>query len=215
MSPERTCERRARVRGSHWRSAPRVAALGAACALALATAPRVGLGYVDGPPPAHTGGFGEPTCDACHSGAAVGSRAGALRVIAPSSFTPGAEHGIEVRLVQPGMRRAGFQLSARFAGGALAGRQAGELVPAGPPEPPVGVVAAHEVSYAGHTLASAERIDGGTARWRLRWRAPAAGAASPVVFHAAANASDYDDSELGDRVYVASATSRPSRSARR
>jgi hypothetical protein len=204
-----------RARTALRRGAPRVAALAAACALALATAPRAGLGYVDGPPPAHTGGFGEPTCDTCHSGAAVDSGGVALQVIAPSTFTPGAEHGIEVRLVQPGMRRAGFQLSARFAGGALAGRQAGELVAAGPPEPPVRVVAAHAVSYAGHTLASAEPIDGGTARWRLRWHAPAGAAVSAVVFHAAANAADYDDSELGDRVYVASATSRPSRSALR
>ena len=53
------------------------------------------------------------------------------------------------------------------------------------------------------------------ARWRLCWRAPVGAAASAVVFHAAANAADYDDSELGDRVFVASATSRPAGPAAR
>ena len=192
------------------RRCARAAAVAGVCALALAGAPRAGRGYVDGPPPAHTGGFGEPTCAACHLGATVDSTGGSLQVTAPATFTPGGEHAVEVRLVRAGMRRAGFQLSARFAGGPLAGQQAGELVPAEPPEPPVQVVTAHTVSYAGHTPATAERIEGGTALWRLRWRAPVGAAASAVVFHAAANAADYDDSELGDRVYVASATSRPS-----
>ena len=190
-------------------------ALAVACALALAAAPRAGLGYVDGPPPAHTGGFGEPTCAACHLGATADSPGGSLRVIAPATFTPGGEHAVEVRLVRAGMRRAGFQLSARFADGALAGKQAGELIAAEPPEPPVQLVAAHAVSYAGHTPAATEAIEDGTARWRVRWRAPASAAASAVVFHAAANAADYDDSELGDRVYVASATSRPAESTAR
>jgi hypothetical protein len=78
----------------------------------------------------------------------------------------------------------------------------------------VGVVAAHAISYAGHTAATAE-VETGEAQWLVRWRAPAGAAAAPVVFHAAANAADYDDSELGDRIYVASAVSRPTAAAAR
>jgi hypothetical protein len=190
-----------------------------ACALAALSAlagSRPARPYVDGPPPAHTGGFGEPTCAACHQGAVVDPPGGALELVVPATFAPGGEHLVEVRLARPGMRRAGFQLSARFAAGELAGRQAGELLPVEtPPASQVGVVAAHAVSYAGHTAESAERIEAGEAWWRLRWRAPAGATAAPVVFHAAANAADYDDSELGDRVYVASALSRPAAAAAR
>jgi hypothetical protein len=191
-----------------------VAAL--ACTLASFAASRPARPYVDGPPPAHTGGFGEPTCAACHQGERVDPPGGALELVVPATFEPGGEHVVEVRLERPGMRRAGFQLSARFAGGELAGRQAGELLPVeAAAAARVGVVAAHGVSYAGHTAATAE-IEAGGARWAVRWRAPAGeGAASPVVFHAAANAADYDDSELGDRVYVTSALSRPAAAADR
>ena len=70
------------------------------------------------------------------------------------------------------------------------------------------VVAAHEVAYAAHTAAGAAPASGGEACWRVRWRAPAE-AAGPVVFHVAANAGNFDDSELGDFVYLASAVSRP------
>jgi hypothetical protein len=182
----------------------------AVCALAAVTAPRPGHPYVDRPPAAHTGGFGEPTCEACHRGEAVDSPGGSLALVVPATFRPGAEHVLEVRLVRPGMGRAGFELSARFADGERAGRQAGELSPGAAQDGTVRVMAVGAVSYATHTAAGAERVEGGEARWRLRWRAPVGDEPpGPVVFHAAANAADYDDSELGDRVYVGSAVSRP------
>jgi hypothetical protein len=194
----------------------RAVAAFAAAAVAALLSPSPGRPHVDGPPPAHTGGFGEPTCGVCHAGELAG-RGGELVLVVPPRFAPGGEHPIEVRLARPGMRRAGFQLSARFASGPLAGQQAGRLSPAaGPGERAVALVAAHEVSYAGHTAASVKAIEGDEARWRIRWRAPADVAAStPVIFHVAANAANYDDSELGDHVYVASALSRPASSGGR
>ena len=162
--------------------------------------------YHDPPPPAHPGGFGEPTCATCHRGADLDAPGGSLELVVPARHQAGEEYVIEVRLVRSATARAGFALSARFAEGEVAGRQAGELATT---SPAVRVVAAHDVSYAGHTAAgsSAALVDGG-AEWRLRWRAPGS-PRGPVVFHLAVNAGNDDDSELGDFVYLATALSRP------
>lgn len=176
-------------------------------AAALATAGAAGA-YVDRAPPAHSGGFGEPTCASCHRGERPNPEGGTLRIVAPAAFAPGAEHVIEVRLERAGMARAGFVLSARWAEGERAGEQAGELLPPADAAGTVQVEVAHQVAYAGHTAAGAERGRGGEAGWRVRWRAPRE-AAGPVVFHAAANAANFDDSEYGDFVYTAVASVRP------
>ena len=174
-----------------------------AAALAAALASAVGArAYVDRPPPGHTGGFGEPTCASCHRGEAVDAPGGSLTLGVPAVFAPGEEHVLEVRLTRPGMERAGFQLTARFAEGERAGLQAGELRPG---SEAVRTVSAHEVTYAGHSVGGAKAV-AGEALWRVRWVAPEA-PVGPVVFHVAANAADFDDSEYGDFVYLASVVS--------
>ncbi|HEX2163349.1 MAG TPA: choice-of-anchor V domain-containing protein [Thermoanaerobaculia bacterium] len=182
-------------------------------ALALLLPALLGVGapvaarYADRPPPAHTGGFGEPTCALCHRGAPVDAPGGSLTLVVPPSYAAGEVVEIELRLARPGMERAGFELAARFADGELAGRPAGTLAAA---SPAVRILPAHRpagVAYAVHGEEGAEPADG-EARWRLRWRAPDP-AAGPVVFHAAANAGNLDDSEYGDFVYLAQAVTRP------
>src|SRR5690606_8758969 len=60
-----------------------------ACALLVAAA-GVRLPYPDRPPPAHTGGFGEPTCQQCHFDAPLNDPGGALYVEGlPERYTPG------------------------------------------------------------------------------------------------------------------------------
>ena len=198
------------------RDRPLVAALLTLAGLAALIGTGGAGAYLDAPPPAHTGGFGEPTCAACHRGAPLDDATGTLTLAAPARYAAGEEHVLEVRLARAGMERGGFQLSARFAEGALAGRQAGVLtvLPEADPgaqrgaKPPVQVLAAHDIAFASHTAAGAALASGGEVRWRVRWRAPAK-AAGPVAFHVAANAGNHDDSELGDFVYLASAISRP------
>ena len=98
------------------------------------------------------------------------------------------------------MKRAGFQLTARFVGGEHHGKQAGtfrgrdgrvqiDRAPSG-------------VEYARHSPGGVigEAI-GSRARWHLEWRAPRR-PSGVVVIHAAANAANHDDSELGDTVYT-------------
>lgn len=161
--------------------------------------------HADGAPPGHTGGFGEPTCVRCHFDATAGE--GRLEVTGfPAAWAPWGEYPVEVRLVSPGMRRAGFQLSVRFREGALAGRQAGTLRA---DEAGVRVVEGDSsgVAYAGHAEPGAVGADG-RATWRVTWLAPSDTGAAAVL-HVAANAANGDDSEFGDAIYTDSLSSAP------
>ena len=109
--------------------------------------------YSDGPPPAHTGGFGEPTCHVCHTGAApeTTGAAGALTLTLPQAYMPGSRYRITVSLRDAALGRGGFQLAARFATGPRAGEQAGTLSAL---DARVTVVAGpRDVLYAQHTAA--------------------------------------------------------------
>ncbi|MBW3552620.1 MAG: hypothetical protein KY466_03870 [Gemmatimonadetes bacterium] len=161
------------------------------------------VAYRTGPPAGYTGGFAEPTCAACHWGDEGAVREpGALTVDVPERYEPGAAYDLTVRLRDPGLRTAGFQLSARFADGPDAGAQAGDLAAA---DSAVMVVTSGAgISYASHAAAGTLPAADGRAAWVVRWTAPAGGA---VVFHVVANAGDDDASPLGDRIHSAEARS--------
>lgn len=159
--------------------------------------------HKDGPPPAHTGGFGEPTCRACHFDGELNEPGGDLAVAGvPSRYQAGRTYELVVSLRRAGMRRAGFQLAARFAEGAAAGAQAGALEPT---DQRARVVrnSANGILYAQHTAAGVS-VSGETGRWTLRWTAPAQ-VRGAIVFHVAANAANDDDSPLGDSIYATAA----------
>lgn len=178
-----------------------LAAGAALCALTPAAA-----AYRTGPPVAHTGGFGEPTCAACHfQGGGAGERGSALTIHVPTSYEPGARYDLRVTLNDPAAAAAGFQLTARFADGETAGAQAGSLAA---PDSSVQVMAAENgIAYASHTAAGTRPPKDGVASWRVRWMAPVEG--GRVVFHAAGNAANDDDSEFGDRIHLAERTTVP------
>jgi hypothetical protein len=175
-------------------------------AVVLAAAPRPAAGRAEGPEPGFTGGFGEPTCTSCHFDSPAEPAAGGLVLEGvPERYAPGEEYTLRLTLRDPGLARAGFQLAARFAEGPAAGRQAGGLAAGGPGaevvehgEPPL--------LYARQTSEGSRLVASHKASWTLRWRAPAETGA-PVVFHAAANAGNDDDSELGDVVHTTTARS--------
>lgn len=168
--------------------------LRAAAVLAAAGLPFAGLAYVDGPPPGHTGGFGEPTCHACHFDNPIDGPAGSLTVAGlPDRYAPGRCYRLAVELRQPDLARGGFELAVRFADG----RQAGTLFAA---DRRVGVNDSAGVAYAHHLEAGLAPAAPGLARWVVAWTAPRSNA--PVYLHAAANAADGDDSPLGDRVHT-------------
>ncbi len=172
-----------------------------------AVLPVVVAAYGDGPEPGSTGGFGEPTCASCHVDAPTNGAAGALGLEGlPASFTPGARYTLALRLTHPGVTRAGFALAVRFAEGVARGRQAGSL---GATDACAQILVGHSspVQYAVHTAAGSRTSAPGTFTWRFSWTAPR-DASGPVIFHVAANASNDDESALGDSIYVTAVTAR-------
>lgn len=164
-----------------------------ACALLL------GAVYLDGPPPAHSGGFGEPTCGQCHFDNPLDAPGGMLALDGiPEAVTPGEVYPLTITLARPEMQRAGFQLSVRYGGGASAGSQAGTLLAT---DERVAVDRAQGIEYIRHTEAGTALSAPDTVRWRFQWQAPDS-AAGAIVFHTAANAANGDESALGDHVYT-------------
>lgn len=155
------------------------------------------LPYPEDPPTAHTGGFGEPTCQRCHFDQPVNAPGGVLALGGvPEAYAAGRRYRLTVQLAKPAQRRGGFQMAVRFADGT----QAGIL------EPQDDRVAAvwedsSAVQYAHHTDAGTRLAAPDTAQWMLAWTAPAE-AEGRVVFHVTANAANDDASEFGDFVYT-------------
>jgi hypothetical protein len=171
-----------------------------ALALAGASLAAVPL-YKDGPPPRHTGGFGEPTCRACHSDAGLNEPGGELTIAGvPAAYEPGRTYELEVILRRTGMLRAGFQLAARYEGIGMVpgGAQAGAFAPSDDRTAVVWDTVSH-VGYIEHT-AGGTALSGDVGRWMVRWTAPAV--PGGVVLHVAANAANDDDSPLGDFIYA-------------
>lgn len=157
----------------------------------------VGAAYLDGPPPGRTGGFGEPTCRECHFDGPDESPSVSLRLEGvPERWEPGAGYTLRVVLAKPGLAAGGFQLAARWAAGPARAGQAGAFAPT---SERVAVVDSGGVLYAQHAPGGTTLSATDTIRWTVEWIAPARGS-SRVVFHAAANAANGDDSELGDTI---------------
>lgn len=181
----------------------------AGLALAIALSAGSAVAYRAGPPTGHTGAFGEPDCGACHFDAIRDDDAGSVDIRAPSSYEPGRTYEIVVKLRHPEVPAAGFQLTARFADGSDAGRQAGGLEP-GKSRTRV-ETGDDDVIYASHSVAGVAPEASGLALWTLRWTAPTEGDAAAVAFDVVAQIANDDDSEFGERLYRARHIVRPLR----
>jgi hypothetical protein len=155
------------------------------------------LRYRDGPPLGFSGGFGEDHCQACHSGDKVNASPGRLTISAPERYTPGKTYAVTITLKRRGMAIGGFQFTARFENDSS---QAGTLSVADGLKDRVKVVTDRGVQYAYHLRPGTELTATDVVRWTLRWTAPAD--RRTVLFNAAANAANGDDSQFGDFVYV-------------
>ena len=172
-------------------------------------APLPEAAYLDGPPPAHTGGFGDETCHACHFENDLDDPDGSLTLSGvPDTFDPSVTYRITVSLERPGMGRAGFQMAARANDGDGAGEPAGALEALDGDERVQVVAGPDGVTYAQHTEPGTALTAPDSTSWTVEWR-PATGGTAAVTFHAAANAANDDASEFGDFIYTASATTRP------
>jgi hypothetical protein len=156
-------------------------------------------GYQDGPPPGSTGGFGESSCHECHFDHALNDPQGALTILGfPESYEANNPYRVRILLKRPDLSRGGFQLSARFAGGPQRGHQAGSLQPV---DGGVKVMEGNDkVLYAHHSELIGDSFSGNEITWTLQWTAPSS--SGTVALHVAANASNNDDSSLGDFIYL-------------
>jgi hypothetical protein len=160
--------------------------------------------YEHRPPPGHTGGFGEPTCADCHFDNPVNADGGVLRIEGlPETYSPGERYVLSITLQRPELRRAGFQMSARFSedgkGSARAGEQAGELIAI---DEAVEVVSFRGTRYAHHTRTGTRVPHSGSAKWLLEWQAPLT--PGVVSIDLATNAANGDGSAFGDFIYQTS-----------
>ena len=156
-------------------------------------------GYPDGAPPGFSGGFREESCHACHFHQELNAAPRQLVVAGvPATITPGQRYTVTIMLSREGMKRAGFQLAARFKND---GAQAGALLLSATDPKRVKIEKQGGVLYAGHNTEGSEVAGSGQIQWSVDWVAPAGG--GPVVFNIAANAADGDERVDGDFVYTA------------
>jgi hypothetical protein len=186
----------------------RIVVLAAAFLISL---PLTSAAFKEGPYPNVTGGFGEQSCRLCHLDNPVNARGGSVTLDGvPASFTPGDTYPITVTIRREEMRRGGFEIAARFATGRQRGKQAGtwRLLDARVQLIPGAVDKA--LTFVQHNLAGSRVATTGENVWTIEWTAPAT-AAAPVQFNVAANASNNDDSPLGDFIYVKAVRSVPAK----
>jgi len=180
-------------------------------ALFLLSLPLAASAFKEGPYPNVTGGFGEQSCHLCHLDNKLNAPGGSLTLDGvPATFVGGETYPITVTLAREGMRRGGFEIAARFASGKLKGRQAGtwklrdaraQLIPGAVDK---------ALTFVQHNLTGSRVVETGTNTWTIDWTAPAAAGAA-VQFNVAANASNNDDSPLGDYIYLKTVRSTPQR----
>ena len=163
---------------------------------------------LDDPPLGYTGGFGEPTCQACHTDAAVNEPAAVLTAEGlPDSYTPGGVYQLTLSIAASGQVRNGFQAAVRFADGAQKGLQAGSLSPVDP-RTQVGTDASTGIQYASHSDIGADPVSPERGTWVVEWTAPSSD--DSVVLHVAANSANGDNSPLGDLIHTLERVSRNS-----
>ena len=120
----------------------------------------------------------------------------------PSTFEPGAEYVLSVRMEAEETTLAGFQLTARFAEEGQG--NAGALSPL---DGRTALSDSLGVRYLHHTREGASTADPSGSTWDFIWTAP--DDAEPVVFNVAANSGNGDNSPLGDLVFVHETTLSP------
>jgi hypothetical protein len=175
----------------------------------------IGLGAVavsafkEGPYPNVTGGFGEQSCHLCHLDNPVNDPGGSVEVSGlPPAFRQGETYAVTITLTREDMRRGGFEIAARFASGRQRGRQAGAWTVRDARAQLIPGAVDKALTFVQHNLAGSRTATRGINTWTVDWTAPTS-ATVPVQFNVAANASNNDDSPLGDYIYLKTVRSTP------
>ncbi|MBI2816952.1 MAG: hypothetical protein HYX72_08425 [Acidobacteria bacterium] len=172
------------------------------CALFV---PVVIFSYPGSPPPpsARTGGFGESTCTECHFGTALNAGGGSVSISVPDGYSSDVTYTISVTVSDPTAQRWGFELSSRTQDG----RQAGTLS-AGSDGFTQLIPSVGGIQYIAHTLAGTRPGTRNSVTFSFNWRAPDT-SSGPVVFNAAGNAANNNNTQSGDHIYNTEVTVAP------
>lgn len=159
------------------------------------------LAYSTGPLPAHTGGFQDSACTACHvdfelnSGRPLGGDFSIVGV--PKVYQPGKVYPIKVVISHPGQKRWGFQLASRFQSSGL---QAGELIPM---DSHTQVTEFDGLQFLSHSEAGTRMgIANGPIEFEFEWTAPSQDSGT-ILFTSAGNAANGNSDPTGDYIYTA------------
>jgi hypothetical protein len=154
----------------------------------------------EGPPPGHTGGFGEPTCITCHQGSDLNAFGGRVTIEGlPNEYVQGERYLLTVFLEAEETDLAGFQLAARYRTGGEEGLNAGKIHPV---DDRVAIsIGTNGLQYVHQTRQGSYMSAPDSTSWSMEWIAPSTG--NSVVFHVAANSGNGDNSPLSDLVYTA------------
>jgi hypothetical protein len=167
--------------------------------------------FKEGPYPNVTGGFGEQSCHLCHLDNPVNAPGGAVTLDGvPPVYAAGQSYQVTVTISRDGLRRGGFEIAARFASGRQRGNLAGAWKPLDSRVHLMPGAVDKLLTFVQHNLAGSRVPATGANAWTIEWTAPQS-AAAPVQFNVAANASNNDDSPLGDYIYLKSVRSKPLR----
>jgi uncharacterized protein (TIGR03437 family) len=184
-------------------------------AIALIIAAPLALwGFSSGPVIRRTGApvdEGGATCTACHRGNDLNSPGGFVRIEAVP-YRPGEKQTVRVTVSHPEAQRWGFQLTARLASDATQKAGAFTVIPNGPLKvrcAPAGRDATltepcgNEVEFIEHGGTPDSTFGGsnGTKTFELEWTAPEGANVGDVVFYAAGNAANGNNTNTGDRIY--------------
>lgn len=178
----------------------------------VAVIPMLLLAHALGPDPRHSGAPGDSTCaiSECHIGTPLNGGGGSvvLSTSAGTTYTPGQQQTITVKITDPKARVYGFQLSARLdsspvlgqAGDFTAGNQQLVLCDDGSLKANGKLCSANQsVEFVEHSSPFQ------TNTINVTWTPPGANAGT-VTLYVAANAANGDKTQLGDHIYTSQLT---------
>lgn len=164
---------------------------------------------VNGADPRLTSAPGDQNCTRCHSGTAVNSANGSIKIATNLTYTPGVKQRLTITVADSGQRRWGFSLTARLNSN-LSGGQAGTLTAVdsnarvicetGRAAP---CTSATVIQYATHTQAGTRAGTNGGVDFLVDWTPPATDVGK-ITLYAAGNAANGNNSDTGDRIYTTS-----------
>ncbi|MCX7919622.1 MAG: hypothetical protein N3A72_08475 [bacterium] len=157
----------------------------------LISIPVWGYGFSSGPPDYRTGAPGEMDCRQCHTSYPLNSGGGIFRFEnVPSSYVGNGVYPINLRILQSGQTRWGFELKST-AGTILVADTVNTQLSSG--------------IFLKHTAPGTFAGTSSGAVWSFHWQAPN-DTTTTVLFYAAGNAANNNGNSFGDYIYTTVAT---------